>query len=102
MYRHEEHDGEVDNSRAFDTLYEVIERGEPIIIGEEWIDDFSSDERTTVAKLTDYLAEALLAVTLNAPDWSTLRFIQAARRLYKPATARLAPRSEACTKRGPN
>ena len=154
VYRHEEHDGEVDNSRAFDTLYEVIERGdcmgifpegvshtesqltklktgaarialavaargkvkvtiipcglnymhrhrfrsqvliefgEPIIIGEEWIEDFSSDERTTVAKLTDYLAEALLAVTLNAPDWSTLRFIQAARRLYKPATARLAP-----------
>lgn len=154
VYRHEEHDGEVDNSRAFDKLYEVIERGdcvgifpegvshtesqltklktgaarialavaargkvkvtiipcglnymhrhrfrsqvliefgEPIVVGEEWVGDFASDERTTVRKLTDYLAEALAAVTLNAPDWSTLRFVQAARRLYKPATARLAP-----------
>jgi hypothetical protein len=33
----------------------------------------------------------LTTVTLNAPDWSTLRFVQAARRLYKPATANLAP-----------
>jgi hypothetical protein len=32
-----------------------------------------------------------MTVTLNAPNWSTLRFIQAARRLYKPSTAKLAP-----------
>ena len=154
VYRHEEHEGEVDNSKAFDKLYEVIERGdcmgifpegvshtesqltklktgaarialsvaergkvkvtiipcglnyihrhrfrsqvliefgEPITVDGEWIDDFKSDARATVRKLTDYLAEALVAVTLNAPDWSTLRFVQAARRLYKPAAATLAP-----------
>jgi 1-acyl-sn-glycerol-3-phosphate acyltransferase len=154
VYRHEEHDGKVDNSKAFDKLYEVIERGdcmgifpegvshtesqltklktgaarialsvaqrgkvkvtiipcglnymhrhrfrsqvliefgEPIVVDGEWIDDFKDDERQTVRKLTDYLADALAAVTLNAPDWSTLRFVQAARRLYKPASATLAP-----------
>jgi 1-acyl-sn-glycerol-3-phosphate acyltransferase len=154
VYRHEEHDGKVDNSKAFDKLYEVIERGdcmgifpegvshtesqltklktgaarialsvaqrgkvkvtiipcglnymhrhrfrsqvliefgEPIVVDGEWIDDFKGDERETVRKLTDYLADALAAVTLNAPDWSTLRFVQAARRLYKPASATLAP-----------
>ena len=154
VYRHEEHDGKVDNSKAFDKLYEVIERGdcmgifpegvshtesqltklktgaarialsvaqrgevkvtiipcglnymhrhrfrsqvliefgEPIVVNGEWIDDFKDDERETVRKLTDYLAETLAAVTLNAPDWSTLRFVQAARRLYKPASATLAP-----------
>jgi len=154
VYRHEDHDGKVDNSKAFDKLYEVIERGdcmgifpegvshtesqltklktgaarialsvaqrgkvkvtiipcglnymhrhrfrsqvliefgEPIIVDGEWIDNFHGDERDTVRKLTDYLADALTAVTLNAPDWSTLRFVQAARRLYKPATATLAP-----------
>ena len=154
VYRHEEHDGKVDNSKAFDKLYEVIERGdcmgifpegvshtesqltklktgaarialsvaqrgqvkvtiipcglnymhrhrfrsqvliefgEPIIVDGEWIDNFQSDERNTVRKLTDYLADALTAVTLNAPNWSTLRFVQAARRLYKPAAATLAP-----------
>ena len=154
VYRHEEHDGKVDNSKAFDKLYEVIESGncmgifpegvshtesqltklktgaarialsvaergnvkvtiipcglnyihrhrfrsqvliefgEPIVVDGEWIDDFKGDERETVRKLTDYLADALAAVTLNAPDWSTLRFVQAARRLYKPAAATLAP-----------
>lgn len=154
VYRHEEHEGEVDNSKAFDKLYEVIERGdcmgifpegvshtesqltklktgaarialsvaergnvkvtiipcglnyihrhrfrsqvliefgEPIVVDGEWIDDFRNDARATVHKFTDYLAEALVAVTLNAPDWSTLRFVQAARRLYKPAAATLAP-----------
>ena len=154
VYRREEHEGDVDNSQAFDKLYEVIEGGdcmgifpegvshtesqltklktgtarialsvaargkvkvtiipcglnyihrhrfrsqvliefgEPIVVGAEWIDEFNSDEQSTVRKLTDFLAEALTAVTLNAPDWSTLRFVQAARRLYKPATARLSP-----------
>ena len=154
VYRREEHDGEVDNSEAFDKLYEVIEAGncmgifpegvshtesqlsklktgtarialsvaarrkvsvtiipcglnyihrhrfrsqvliefgEAILIDDKWLADFVADERETVRQLTDYLAEALMSVTLNAPDWSTLRFIQAARRLYKPATANLSP-----------
>ena len=154
VYRREEHDGEVDNSQAFEKLFEVIESGdcmgifpegvshtesqlsklktgtarialsvaarrkvnvtivpcglnyihrhrfrsqvliefgEPIRIGDDWIGEFEADERETVRKLTDCLADALRSVTLNAPDWSTLRFIQAARRLYKPATANLAP-----------
>jgi glycerol-3-phosphate O-acyltransferase/dihydroxyacetone phosphate acyltransferase len=69
----------------------LIEFGEPIVVDGEWLDDFRSDARAAVHKLTDYLAEALAAVTLNAPDWSTLRFVQAARRLYKPAAATLAP-----------
>jgi glycerol-3-phosphate O-acyltransferase / dihydroxyacetone phosphate acyltransferase len=41
--------------------------------------------------LTDKLAEALQAVTLNAPNWRTLRFVQAARRLYKPRSVVLSP-----------
>jgi len=154
VYRREEHDGDVDNSEAFDKLYEVIEAGncmgifpegvshtesqlsklktgtarialsaaargnakvtiipcglnyihrhrfrsqvliefgEPILIDGEWLTKFSADERDAVRQLTEYLADALTAVTLNAPDWSTLRFIQTARRLYKPATAKLSP-----------
>jgi len=154
VYRHEEHEGEVDNSKAFDKLYDVIERGdcmgifpegvshtesqltklktgaarialsvaargkakvtiipcglnyihrhrfrsqvliefgEPIVIDDQWIEAFRNNEQNTARKLTACLADALTAVTLNAPDWSTLRFVQAARRLYKPAAARLAP-----------
>ncbi len=154
VYRREEHEGEVDNSGAFDRLFGVIESGncigvfpegvshtesqlaklktgtarialtvaargkvvvtivpcglnyihrdrfrsqvliefgEPIIIGDAWIEKFRADERGAIQELTDFLANALKAVTLNAPDWSTLRFIQTARRLYKPATAHLTP-----------
>ena len=154
VYCREEHDGDVDNSSAFDKLFEVIEAGdcmgifpegvshtesqlsklktgtarialsvaargkvkvtiipcglnyihrhrfrsqvsiefgEPIRIDDEWMRKFADDERDTVRQLTEHLADSLTAVTLNAPDWSTLRFIQAARRLYKPATANLSP-----------
>ena len=154
VYRREEHDGDVDNSAAFDKLFEVIEAGhsmgvfpegvshtesqlsklktgtarialsvaargkvavtiipcglnyihrhrfrsqvsiefgEPIVVDSSWRDRFAADERECVRELTDQLAAALASVTVNAPDWSTLRFIQAARRLYKPSTAKLTP-----------
>jgi glycerol-3-phosphate O-acyltransferase/dihydroxyacetone phosphate acyltransferase len=69
----------------------LIEFGDPIVIGEQWIEKYRSDNQETVRELTALLANALKAVTLNAPDWSTLRFIQTARRLYKPKAAQLSP-----------
>jgi len=69
----------------------LIEFGEPIVIDDEWIQKYRADERQTVRDLTDHLADALASVTLNAPDWRTLRIIQTIRRLYKPATAHLTP-----------
>lgn len=69
----------------------LIEFGEPIVIDDEWIQNYRADERQTVRDLTEHLANALASVTLNAPDWRTLRIIQTVRRLYKPATANLTP-----------
>jgi glycerol-3-phosphate O-acyltransferase/dihydroxyacetone phosphate acyltransferase len=69
----------------------LIEFGEPIAIGEKWVRDYEKDEQETVRQLTEHLAQALRGVTLNAPDWRTLRFIQTARRLYKPSSAELTP-----------
>lgn len=155
VYRREEHDGEVDNSRAFETLYDVIESGQcmgifpegvshtnpnliklktgaarialtvsargnkrvsivpcglnyihrhrfrsqvlieygkPIVVNDEWVKKYQNDQKGTVQALTDHLAEAILSVTLNAPDWRTLRFVQATRRLYKPSSVFLSPR----------
>jgi glycerol-3-phosphate O-acyltransferase/dihydroxyacetone phosphate acyltransferase len=69
----------------------LIEFGEPIVVDEEWVKKYRQDARQAVRDLTDYLTNALAAVTLNAPDWRTLRIVQAARRLYKPATATLTP-----------
>ncbi len=69
----------------------LIEFGDPIVIDDEWIQSYKQNERESVRKLTDHLTAALTSVTLNAPDWRTLRIIQTIRRLYKPATARLTP-----------
>ena len=154
VYRREDQDGEVDNQKAFEKLYEVIESGncmgvfpegvshvesqlaklktgtarialsvaargkvnvkvipcglnyihrhrfrsqvliefgDPIVIDDQWVQDYQRDEQATVRRLTEHLAEALINVTLNAPDWRTLRFIQTARRLYKPSWAALSP-----------
>jgi glycerol-3-phosphate O-acyltransferase/dihydroxyacetone phosphate acyltransferase len=69
----------------------LIEFGQPIVIDHQWILEFQKDSQGAVRKLTDHLADALADVTLNAPDWRTLRFAQTARRLYKPASAILSP-----------
>ena len=69
----------------------LIEFGEPIVIDDQWMQDYQQNEQETVRRLTEHLADALAIVTLNAPDWHTLRFIQTARRLYKPSKASLSP-----------
>ena len=69
----------------------LIEFGEPIVVGDEWVSRYRQDARQSVRDLTEHLSNALAGVTLNAPDWRTLRIVQAARRLYKPATATLTP-----------
>jgi len=69
----------------------LLEFGEPIVVDEVWAKKYRQDPENTVRELTALLAESLMAVTLNAPDWNTLRFAQTTRRLYKPASASLTP-----------
>jgi glycerol-3-phosphate O-acyltransferase/dihydroxyacetone phosphate acyltransferase len=69
----------------------LIEFGEPIVITDEWVKDYRGDEQVTVRRLTERLAKSLTCLTLNAPDWRILRFIQTTRRLYKPASVELSP-----------
>jgi len=47
------------------------------------------DERETVRNFTKLLEERLKALTINAPDWSTLRAIGTARDLYVPVDTQL-------------
>jgi glycerol-3-phosphate O-acyltransferase/dihydroxyacetone phosphate acyltransferase len=69
----------------------LLEFGQPIVIDDELLENYQEDEPGAVRKLTETLTIGLTNVTLNAPDWRTLRFIQTARRLYKPASADLRP-----------
>ena len=65
----------------------------PMPVDEVRLKAYESDEMETVRQLTAELGERISRVTLSAPDWSTLRFIHAARRLYKPISAILTPAS---------
>ncbi len=69
----------------------LLEFGDPIVIDEYWVQQYRDDEHAAVAALTEHLAHSIRAVTINAPDWATLRFAQASRRLYKPTAAHLSP-----------
>ena len=69
----------------------LLHFGEPIVVDEEWLEAYATSEVDTVHAFTDHIAEELAKVTLNAPDWETLRFIHTARRLYKPTSVRLTP-----------
>ena len=69
----------------------LLHFGDPIIVDDEWLSAYAASEVATVRAFTDHIAEALAKVTLNAPDWETLRFIHATRRLYKPTSVPLTP-----------
>ena len=69
----------------------LLHFSEPIAIDDEWLTEYAAAEGDTVRRLTARIADALEKVTLNAPDWETLRFIHAARRLYTPTSVRLTP-----------
>jgi glycerol-3-phosphate O-acyltransferase/dihydroxyacetone phosphate acyltransferase len=69
----------------------LVQFGAPIPIGAEWTARHGQDAVAAVNHLTDALRTAILGVTLNAPDWDTLRVLHAARRLYKPDGVRLSP-----------
>jgi len=69
----------------------LLHFGEPIAMNEHWLTDYDNDEKDTVRRLTGEVRNALVQLTLNAPDWDTLRFVHAARRLYKPPGAELTP-----------
>lgn len=69
----------------------MLEFGEPIVVDEAWAERYRREPEIAVRELTEVLSESLKSVTLNAPDWNTLRFAQTSRRLYKPASATLTP-----------
>ena len=69
----------------------LLHFGSPMHIDGRRLAAYRSDKAVAVRRLTGDLRKRLSRVTLNAPDWATLRFIHAARRLVKPASTTLTP-----------
>ena len=51
-------------------------------------------ERAAVREFTARIEQAIRALTINAPDWQTLRILDGVRRLYQPPRISLAQRVE--------
>lgn len=69
----------------------LVQYGPPIVVAAPAP---GSDEREAARDLTAQIAEALRGLTVNAPDWETLRVLDAVRRLYQPPRIPLAERVE--------
>ena len=73
----------------------LVQFGRPITLDAGWMEEWKRDARETARKLTQEIELGLRALTLNAPDFDTLRVLDAARRLYVPATRDLSHAEEA-------
>lgn len=67
----------------------LIHFGDPIEIDSKWQHEYAQQPKETVYKLTEHIGTHIHALTVNAPDWETLRMLHTARRLYKPCNVHL-------------
>jgi glycerol-3-phosphate O-acyltransferase / dihydroxyacetone phosphate acyltransferase len=62
----------------------LVQFGAPITIDASWQQKFMRDEKATTQELTAVIDARLRALTINAPDFETLRVLSTARRIYQP------------------
>ena len=62
----------------------LVQFGAPITIDASWQQKFMRDEKETTQELTAIIDARLRALTINAPDFETLRVLSTARRIYQP------------------
>ncbi|PVU92109.1 hypothetical protein BB559_003840 [Furculomyces boomerangus] len=75
----------------------VIEFGNPITVDPELVEMFKKggeDKRKAAGTLLDIISEALKQVTLNTPDYETLKLIHTCRRLYNPGNHSISMRNQ--------
>jgi glycerol-3-phosphate O-acyltransferase/dihydroxyacetone phosphate acyltransferase len=73
----------------------LVQYGRPIVLGDEWRERGAGHEREAARALTAEIDLALRALTLNAPDFDTLRVLDGVSRLYVPEDRDLSLAEEA-------
>ncbi|MDQ3037116.1 MAG: lysophospholipid acyltransferase family protein [Myxococcota bacterium] len=73
----------------------LVQYGRAIVLDAEWRARHESDPRAAARALTAEIDLALRALTLNAPDFDTLRVLDGVRRLYVPIDRDLSLAEEA-------
>lgn len=72
----------------------LVQFGPPIVVDAGRLARHAADEREEVRALTDAIDRAIRALTINSPDWDTLRVLDGVRRLYQPPRVSLEERTE--------
>jgi len=72
----------------------LVQFGAPIRLDAAWIERWQADSHAAAEALTHEIEASLRGLTVNAPDWQTLRVLDGVRRLYQPAHIRLQQRIE--------
>jgi glycerol-3-phosphate O-acyltransferase / dihydroxyacetone phosphate acyltransferase len=72
----------------------LVQYGAPIVVEENWQTKYTNDNKATVRELTDSIDAALRRLTINAPDWETVRALDVVRRLYQPEEISIEQRVE--------
>lgn len=72
----------------------LVQYGSPIAVDDELLVQARADLHKTARALTERINADLRGLTINAPDWETLRVLDAVRRLYQPKGISLEARVE--------
>jgi glycerol-3-phosphate O-acyltransferase/dihydroxyacetone phosphate acyltransferase len=72
----------------------LVQYGAPIEIDAAWVERAKADSRTAARELTGEIEKGMRALTINAPDWETVRALDAVRRLYQPLDIEIEDRVE--------
>jgi glycerol-3-phosphate O-acyltransferase / dihydroxyacetone phosphate acyltransferase len=72
----------------------LVQYGAPLTIADQWRRRHSTDEKQAVHELTNEVDAALRKLTVNAPDWETVRQLDIVRRLYQPDETSIEERVE--------
>jgi len=64
----------------------VVHYGAPVILGKERLAEYRQDPKKAVKQFTGELQNILYSLTVNAPDWETMKLLQIARRIYMSNT----------------
>lgn len=72
----------------------LVAYGEPLNVTTADVADFRAEPFSAAKTLTDRIDVAIRQLTINAPDWETLRVLDAVRRMYQPENIGLDERVE--------
>jgi len=72
----------------------LVQYGQAIEVDRAWLEKAAADPREAARELTAAIEKGLRALTVNAPDWETVRALDAVRRLYQPLDISIEDRVE--------